>query len=105
MDAYELNVSQAQLLAAAQRTLDLTTRLDAELDGAPLTEKGGMGQQREHSLLSEARQRRQTLARLLQRLRLPAVAAAGAPGAAPPIAVGQDRTNAARKAAHARWSK
>jgi hypothetical protein len=51
--------------------MDTLTRLDAALAGAPLVVKGSMGQEREHPLLSEARQQRSALARLLGQLALP----------------------------------
>jgi hypothetical protein len=62
--------------------------------GQPLTVKGSMGQEREHPLLSEIRQQRLTLARLLKQLELPDDVAAPA-----------SRTAEGRALARARWSK
>jgi hypothetical protein len=61
------------------------------MEGQPLVVKGSMGQEREHPLLSEARQQKGLMARLLAQIKLP-------DEQLPSI-----RTEQARHAAHARW--
>ena len=68
---YELRVDELILLEHACRTVDILARLEAAMQDQPLTVKGSMGQQREHPLLSEARQQRVLAARLLRQLDLP----------------------------------
>jgi len=66
-----LRVDELILLEATARTLDTVVALEAELAGQSLLTTGSMGQQRENPLLSEARQQRGALARLVRQLALP----------------------------------
>ena len=91
VSAYELRPDELILLDSACRTADLVVRLEAAMEGQPLTVRGSMGQEREHPLLSEARQQRSLLARLFAQLKLP-------DADAEPVA------NQQRDAAMARWS-
>jgi hypothetical protein len=68
---YGLRVDGLILLESASKTLDTIAILDAAMVGQPLIVKGSMGQEREHPLLSEARQQRAALARLLRQIDLP----------------------------------
>jgi hypothetical protein len=70
LENYELREDEVLLLDQAAATLDTIEALDAALLGAPLTVPGSLGQQREHPLLSECRQQRAALARLLKQLEL-----------------------------------
>ncbi len=91
--AYELREDELVLLEQAARVADTLALLEAGMRGAPLLVTGSMGQQREHPLLSEARQQRGQLARLLAQLKLP-------------DGDGLSTTSTkARKAAQARWSR
>lgn len=94
---YELRPDEIVLLETACRTLDTIAQLDAAMAGEPLTTRGSLGQLREHPLLSEARQQRMTLARLLRQLALPEP---------DEIAAIRDaaRSKRGRAAARARWS-
>lgn len=95
--AYELRPDEGVLLETACRTLDTIAALDAALVGEPLTVRGSAGQLREHPLLSEARQQRLALSRLLRQLALP-----------DPEEVAElreaARSRKARAAARERWS-
>lgn len=88
--AYKLRLDELILLESASRTLDLIAQLDDAMDGQPLTVKGSMGQEREHPLLSEARQQRAQLNRTLALLKLPDL--------------GTVEVNQHRAAAQSRWS-
>lgn len=68
---YELRADEVHVLELAARTADDVAAVQAALAGAPLTVAGSMGQVREHPLLSELRQQRAALARLLRQLDLP----------------------------------
>ena len=68
---YTLRPDEAVLLETACKTVDVIAELEAAMDGQPLTTTGSMGQQREHPLLSEARQQRGLLNRTLAQLKLP----------------------------------
>jgi hypothetical protein len=93
---FGLREDEKTVLEAACRTADTIARLDAALVDAPLTVPGSAGQLREHPLLSEVRQQRALLGRLLHQLKLPE-----------PEALGwyrdQQRTTQARTAARSRW--
>ena len=67
---FDLRADETVLLGAACTTLDTIARLVAAMIGAPLVVKGSLGQEREHPLLSELRQQRLTVARLLRQLDL-----------------------------------
>jgi hypothetical protein len=93
---YALRVDELVVLEAASRTLDILARLDEALVSAPLMVRGGQGQERENPLLSESRQTRGVLARLVRQLALPDDATRA-------DAAAVARTSHARAAAHARW--
>ena len=95
-EAYELRVDELVLLEVAAKTLDTVTALDAALVDQPLVVAGSMGQQREHPLLSEARQQRAALARLLRQLALPEVDEFSGAAA---------RSHAGRALAYQRWAR
>ena len=59
------------LLEQACRVADTLALLEAGMKDADLIVTGSMGQQREHPLLSEARQQRALLGRFLAQLKLP----------------------------------
>lgn len=86
------------MLEEAARVADTVARLDSAMLGEPLTVRGSAGQLREHPLLSEARQQRALLARLLHQLRLPEADDLAQHRA------GQ-RSVQARAAARSRWSQ
>jgi hypothetical protein len=98
VDAYDLRVDERAVLENACRVTDTLARLDAALVDAPLTVAGSMGQQREHPLLSEARQQRALLGRLLAQLRLPDADDLGDLRA-------RERSVHARRAAQSRWAQ
>jgi hypothetical protein len=89
-------VDEVFTLESACRTADTIVRLDAALEGQPLTVAGSMGQLREHPLLAEARQQRSLLGRLLTQLKLPEVGEIGTGTAG-------ERSVKARSAALTRW--
>lgn len=94
---YDLRPDEVILLETACRTIDTIAQLDGAMTDEPLTVRGSAGQLREHPLLSEARQQRLALSRLLRQLALPE-----------PEEVAQlrdaIRSRRARTAARARWS-
>jgi len=90
---YELREDELVLLEHACHAADTIALLEAGMKGAPLLVSGSMGQQREHPLLSEARQQRGQLARLLAQLKL-----ADEDGLS-------STSTKARKAAQARWAR
>jgi hypothetical protein len=90
---YELRADELVILDQACAVLDVIGRLDAELVDAPLVVAGSVGQLREHPLLSESRQSRAALARLLGQLGLPDEGAGSS-----------SRSNAGRQLARRRWS-
>lgn len=93
---YELRPDEVRVLAAACREEDIIDRLQAALDGAPLTTKGSMGQDAPSPLLTELRQHHGTLAGLLKQLKLPDTAAGASRKSA-------HVSEQARAAARARW--
>lgn len=94
--AYLLRPDELFQLESACRVADIVVSLESAMVGRPLTVLGSMGQEREHPLLSEARQQRALLSRLLAGLRLPdEQAEAGA----------SDQSIRARNAAMARWHR
>lgn len=90
---YELRPDELVLLESACKCIDLIDNLEAGMAGQPLTVKGSMGQEREHPLLSEARQQRALLNRTLVQLKLPDDAAGAKPN--PHRAAAQSRWQAA----------
>ena len=91
---YGLRADEARVLEDAAREADLIAMLDAGMVGAPLLVRGSQGQDVINPLVSELRQHRATLAALLRQLKLPDEAADAAA-----------RSNSARAAANARWSR
>ena len=94
VSAYILRPDELMLLESACKTADLVARLEAAMEGQPLVVRGSMGQEREHPLLSEARQQRALMARLLGQLKLPEE---------PESSLSSVRSQQARHAAQARW--
>lgn len=68
---YRLRPDEVLLLEKACRTADDVARLEAALEGEPLTVSGSTGQPRAHPLLIELRGMRTLLAQLLRQLHLP----------------------------------
>lgn len=96
---YELRPDEHRLLEDACREADLIDRMESEIQGMPLTARGSQGQPVAAPLVTEIRQHRATLARMLGQLRLPVDEAATAGETA------EDISAKARKAANARWSR
>jgi hypothetical protein len=94
--SYAFRPDELIVVEQAARTLDTIGLLDEALSGQPLVVKGSMGQEREHPLLSEVRQQRAALARLLRQLDLPEEDAGYSAGS---------RSAAARSMARARWTR
>jgi len=92
---YELRPDELRILEDACREIDLIDRLEAELVVGEMVVAGSQGQPVANPLVSEIRQHRSTLQRLLGSLKLPDED--GRQGAA--------RSEAAREAAHARWRR
>jgi hypothetical protein len=91
---YGLRADEARVLEDAAREADLIATLDAGMAGQSLLVRGSQGQDVINPLISELRQHRATLAALLRQLKLPDEAADAAA-----------RSNSARAAANARWSR
>lgn len=72
MGEFALGPDEIGALREACRTVDELGDLRRALDGAPLTVSGSAGQQVAHPLLAEVRRHREILAKLLERLNLPA---------------------------------
>ena len=95
---FEASPSELELLAEACRTLDELRRA-VERDGAIVT--GSVGQPRPHPALTEARQQRAELRRLLDVLGIPAPLAS----AAEAEGVVSIATRRATRAVRARWER
>ena len=95
LKVYELNTDEIQLFIEACRTIDECEALRERIQLEGETVKGSMGQTRVHPALSELRQSRALLAKLLGQLDLPD------PQAVP----ASPNSNRASKAAEARWSR
>ena len=98
-EAYELRVDELAVLEMAAKTADTIAQLEAAMAGQPLVVAGSMGQQREHPLLSEARQQRAAASRLLKQLNLPDSDTLTG------ISRSGQRSAAARAAVNARWAR
>ncbi|MGC4109448.1 MAG: hypothetical protein QM747_03270 [Nocardioides sp.] len=96
---YVLRPDELLVLESACRCADVVAKLEDDLSGQPLIVKGSMGQEREHPLLSEQRQQRALLTRLLVQLKLPDLE----PGAVDDQAMA--RSVKARAAARSRWAQ
>jgi hypothetical protein len=94
VSAYKLRPDERFVLESACKTADWVARLESDMDGQPLVVKGRMGQDRVHPRLSEARQQRALLARLLAQLKLPEEGTQV-----------ETASTKARKAAAARWAR
>lgn len=68
---YALRVDEYRMLEDACREADIIERLEVDLSDAPLMVKGSMGQLVPSPLLTEVRQHRSTLTRMLIALKLP----------------------------------
>lgn len=90
---YDLRPDEIRMLEDACRTADLVEQMTAALKNASLTVCGSQGQPVINPLVQEIRQHRQVMRSLLIALKLPTED--DRDGAA--------RSDAARKAAHARW--
>jgi hypothetical protein len=94
---YVLRVDELAVLESAARTVDTIAGIDQAMEGEPMIVKGSQGQLREHPLISEGRQQRAALARLLRQLALADVdAEMGLVGA-------DARSSAGRALARQRW--
>lgn len=96
-DGYEFRPDELVVLEDACREMDIIDRLEDELAISPLMVEGSMGQQVASPLVSELRQHRAVVARLLAQLKIPDESGSGAT----PLS----RSDAARRAANARWAK
>jgi len=92
---YELRADEVRILEDVCREIDLVERLEEEFRDAPTMVKGSMGQMVANPVLQELRQHRAVVARLLGQLKLPDEDGRQA----------ESVSNAARKAAMARWSR
>lgn len=93
--AYELRSDERRILEDACREVDIIERLELEFRTADTMVKGSMGQLVASPLLQELRQHRAVAARLLGMLKLPDEDGRQQ----------ESVSNAARKAANARWSR
>ena len=91
--AYELRVDEMVVLEQAAKVSDTLALLEDGMKGQDLIVTGSMGQAREHPLLSEARQQRALLGRLVAQLKIPDESGLST------------RSTQARKAAQVRWSR
>lgn len=94
---FTLRADETVLLASACATLDTIAKLEAAMVDQPLVVAGSMHQLREHPLLSELRQQRLTVAKLLHQLDLLDVDEMAQLRS-------QVRSAKARRLARARWS-
>ena len=95
--SFNLRPDELRILEDACREVDLIERIAEELETADLLTMGSMGQLVTSPLVTEIRQHRALLARLLGQLKLPDESGQSR-GAA-------DRSTSARAAAVARWGK
>lgn len=95
---YELRPDELMTLEQACKTIDLIGAMEREQEGQPATAKGSMGQEVIAPRLDLIRHNRTLLNTLIKSLKLPADDA-GTQQAM------QSRSDAARAAARARWSK
>lgn len=93
---FDLRPEELRILEDACREADLIDRIEKEIQTSPLTAKGSQGQPVAAPLVTEIRQHRTTLARLLGQLKLTSEGSAVA---------GMTTSEKARHAANARWGK
>lgn len=93
--SYDLRSDERRILEDACREVDIIERLEVEFRTADTMVKGSMGQLVASPLLQELRQHRAVAARLLGMLKLPDEDGRQQ----------ESVSNAARKAANARWSR
>lgn len=89
---YKLRADELIILEDACREIKLIDKLEDEIDGAKMIVTGGYEQEVANPLITEIRQHRGMVARLLNQLKLPEDKPAG-----------MSTSDAARKAANARW--
>lgn len=94
-DKYDLRSDEARVLADACREADLIDRIESEMSDSPMIVKGSMGQPAINPMVSELRQHRGTLARMLGQLKLPDEPGEG----------GSGESNQQRAAVNTRWSR
>lgn len=103
---YELRPDELAVLESACREADLIQRLEEALKDAPLVVKGSMGQEVASPLVTEIRLHRSTQAGLLRQLKIPDLEDEDEDEE--PTVIRRrpmSRSEAARKAANARWGK
>ena len=93
--SYELRADELRILEDACREIDIIERLETEFRTADTMVRGSQGQLVASPLLQELRQHRAVAARLLGMLKLPDEDGRQQ----------ESVSNAARKAANARWSR
>lgn len=104
---YDLRPDELRILEDAAREAVLIDKLDRTLGAGSVLVEGSRGQTRVSPIVSEIRQHRSTLARLLTSLHLPDDPESHT-GSAPALTEEEKasaRSTAARKAAHARWRR
>lgn len=99
---WDLRPDELRVLADAARQADLIERIENELPHVPLIVQGSQGQEVIQPLISEIRQQRATLASLLRQLKL---AETGEEETTAAPSGPMTRSEAARKAAKAKWSR
>ena len=92
---YDLRADELRVLEDACREIDLVERLEKEFADEPTMVKGSMGQLVASPILQELRQHRALVAQLLGKLKLPDEDGRQQ----------ESVSNAARKAALARWNR
>lgn len=90
---YRLRADELIILEDAAREINLIDKLEAEIEDASMIVTGGYEQEVANPLITEIRQHRGMVARLVNQLKLPDAPADNKPSA----------SDAARKAANARW--
>ena len=102
---WELRPDELAVLESACFEADLLRRLQDELADSPLTAKGSMGQLVEHPVSVALRQHRATQAQLLKQLRVPDRDEDGDEEPTVTQRKPMSRSEAAKKAAKARWRR
>lgn len=102
---WELRPDELAVLESACFEADIIRRLQEEMVDSPLTAKGSMGQLVEHPVSVALRQHRATQAQLLKQLRIPDPEDDEDEEPTVIRRKPMSRSEAARKAANARWRK